>query len=132
MEPERANTWGFGSGATAPVTSYPGGASVSGIQQLIGNVWEWTSGPFGRAEDPSLLLPVPMKNIRGGSFTTYFENEANAQFQSGENPLERKHNIGFRLALGTCDLAPQAADLLMAGSVPQQASAPVEHEEVAV
>ena len=57
-----------------------------------------------------------MKSIRGGAFDTYFENQATCQFQSGESPLSRKHNIGFRLALGACDLAPQATELLVAGA----------------
>ena len=45
-----------------------------------------------------------MKSIRGGAFDTYFDNQATCQFQSGESPLARKHNIGFRLAVGVCDL----------------------------
>ena len=65
---------------------------------------------------PALALPVPMKSIRGGAFDTYFESQATCQFQSGENPLSRKHNIGFRLALGACDLAPQATALLLHGT----------------
>jgi iron(II)-dependent oxidoreductase len=128
MEAHRANIWGFGSDMTEPVDDYQEGTSVGEIYQLIGNVWEWTSGPFGRADDPSLLLPVPMKSIRGGAFDTYFENEATCQYQSGENPLGRKHNIGIRLAIGACDLAPQAADLLLAGVLPQEAHESAEEE----
>jgi iron(II)-dependent oxidoreductase len=51
----------------------------------------------------------PLKNIRGGAFDTYFENQATCQFASGEAPLARKHNIGFRCVLGTCDLAANPA-----------------------
>ena len=51
----------------------------------------------------------PLKNIRGGAFDTYFENQATCQFASGEVPLARKHNIGFRCVLGTCDLAVDPA-----------------------
>ena len=46
-----------------------------------------------------------MKSIRGGAFDTYFESQATSQFQSGENPLLRRHNIGFRCVVGACDLA---------------------------
>jgi iron(II)-dependent oxidoreductase len=128
MESQRANIWGFGDDRPAPVDAYQEGMSVGGIYQLIGNVWEWTSGPFGRVDDASLLLSVPMRSIRGGAFDTYFENEATCQYQSGDNTLGRKHNIGIRLALGACDLAPQAADLLLAGVLPQEADEPAEEE----
>ncbi|OHB78923.1 MAG: hypothetical protein A2W31_10600 [Planctomycetes bacterium RBG_16_64_10] len=116
FEGHRANLWGSGQHATEPVDRYAEGVSVGGVHQLIGNVWEWTSGAYGRAEDTALALPVPMKSIRGGAFDTYFESQATCQFQSGENPLSRKHNIGFRLALGACDLAPQATALLLHGT----------------
>ena len=46
-----------------------------------------------------------MKSIRGGAFDTYFDNQATCQFQSGDSSLARKHNIGFRCALGVCDVA---------------------------
>jgi len=48
---------------------------------------------------------VLLKSIRGGAFDTYFENQANCQFASGENPISRKHNIGFRCALSVCDIS---------------------------
>ena len=47
-------------------------------------------------------------SIRGGAFDTYFENQATCHFQSGEHPLSRRRNIGFRLALPMSDL--EAAD----------------------
>jgi iron(II)-dependent oxidoreductase len=46
-----------------------------------------------------------MKTIRGGAFDTYFEQQACCSFRTGEIPLARKHNIGFRCALSTCDVA---------------------------
>ena len=107
MDRERCNLWGSGPDKVVAVGEFSSGVSVGGVYQLIGNVWEWTSGNFGAAESASqdLLLPVPMKSIRGGAFDTYFENQATCQFQSGDNPLSRKHNIGFRCALGMCDVA---------------------------
>ena len=50
------------------------------------------------------MLDTPLKSIRGGAFDTYFDNQAACQFQSGENPLSRRHNIGFRCAVGVGDL----------------------------
>ena len=46
-----------------------------------------------------------MKSLRGGAFDTYFDSQATCQFQSGDSPLARKRNIGFRLAVGLCDLS---------------------------
>jgi len=106
MDRARANLWGSGPEGICDVNQFAEGVSVGGVYQLIGNVWEWTSGSFRGVDHPSgdLTLPVPMKSIRGGAFDTYFDNQATCQFQSGENPLGRKHNIGFRCAVGVCDL----------------------------
>ena len=126
MERQRANLWNGESAQTVPVDEFAEGVSVGGVYQLIGNVWEWTAGNF-RAGDHiagRLELPAPMKNIRGGAFDTYFDNQATCQFQSSESPLGRRRNIGVRCAVGVSDLlftgqAPdgqqQAADLPSAG-----------------
>jgi gamma-glutamyl hercynylcysteine S-oxide synthase len=111
MDRSCANLWGSGSGCLAPVDQYPGGVSAGGVYQLIGNVWEWTASNYGGASLPADLLPMsglrvstPLRSIRGGAFDTYFDNQASCQFQSGENPLNRRNNIGFRCAVGVRDL----------------------------
>jgi gamma-glutamyl hercynylcysteine S-oxide synthase len=108
MDRERANLWTASVGHTVSVEEFADGVSVGGIYQLIGNVWEWTLGDFDAGYVDSTqedLEPSVLKNIRGGAFDTYFDNQATCQFSSGEHPLARKHNIGFRCVLGTCDLA---------------------------
>ena len=111
MDHGRCNVWGSGPCRTASVTQFSSGVSAGGVYQLIGNVWEWTSGDFEAVDaDGTLLeLPTPMKSIRGGAFDTYFDQQATCQFRSGENLLARKHNIGFRCALSVCDVAPPSA-----------------------
>jgi iron(II)-dependent oxidoreductase len=105
MDRAKANLWGSGPGRIVSVHAFAAGTSVGGVQQLVGNVWEWLSGAFAADDrDGSLRLPTPMKSIRGGAFDTYFDDQAACQFQSGENPLARRHNIGFRCAIGVCDL----------------------------
>jgi len=114
FDSRRANVWAARKGGPVAVDAYEVGVSVGGNHQLIGNVWEWTSSNFGDPDDYTLRLPVPMRSIRGGAFDTYFENQSTCHYQSGDSPLSRKHNIGFRLALGTCDVAPEA------GAVPYE------------
>ena len=73
---------------------------------MIGNVWEWMRGgfPLIDAGEGQWIFETPMKSIRGGAFDTYFDSQATCQFQSGEAAIARKHNIGFRCAVGVCDL----------------------------
>jgi gamma-glutamyl hercynylcysteine S-oxide synthase len=112
MDRQRANLWGSGAGRTVGVDQTPGGVSVGGVQQLIGNVWEWTADPFvldGAASDAHSSQPK-MKSIHGGAFDTYLDTQATCQFRSGDHALTRKHNIGFRCAIGMCDfMNPQGS-----------------------
>ena len=128
MDRRLVNLWGNGVNGTIPVTASPGSSSVGGVQQLIGNVWEWTSSTFGTWEPPGRKIEtaMPLKSIRGGAYDTYFDLQANCQFQSGESPLSRRHNIGFRCALGFCDVV-----ITQSSSEPEYPDAKIpEHEEV--
>jgi len=66
-----ANTQGARRGGPAPVGSYPRGNSALGIEDLIGNVWEWTRSPAtaypGGAAPPH---SAGMYVIRGGAYNT--------------------------------------------------------------
>lgn len=108
LERQRANLYNV-VGRPVPVRSFPAGASVGGALQMTGNVWEWTSGAFG-ALGGDYLLTAPLRNIRGGAFDTYFGTQATCQFRSGEDPLARKHNIGFRCVVSTGELTLAASD----------------------
>jgi formylglycine-generating enzyme required for sulfatase activity/tRNA A-37 threonylcarbamoyl transferase component Bud32 len=55
-------------GRVESVGSHPGGRTPEGIDDLIGNVWEWTSTPYsapGAASEPGLYV------IRGGAVNAY-------------------------------------------------------------
>ncbi|MBM4090632.1 MAG: formylglycine-generating enzyme family protein [Planctomycetes bacterium] len=113
MDRELARLWSHTARGTIDVRSLSGGVSVGGVYHLIGNVWEWTTSSFGVWDATARRLETltPMKSIRGGAFDTYFDTQATCQFQSGENPVNRKHNIGFRCALALCDvIATELAD----------------------
>jgi iron(II)-dependent oxidoreductase len=100
----RAHMYGSGHQAPVPVDEFPGGMSVGGIHQLVGNVWEWTASPLAEVADAGLHVSESIMSIRGGAFDTYFENQATCHFQSGEHALSRRRNIGLRLALPMSDL----------------------------
>ena len=68
----RANVASAKRNSIAPVGSFPLGATPGGVQDLIGNVWEWTSSPMiaylgGRPLADSLRRYLV---IRGGAFDT--------------------------------------------------------------
>jgi gamma-glutamyl hercynylcysteine S-oxide synthase len=107
----RANVWGAAGNATVPVDDFADGASVGGVYQLVGNVWEWTATQWGVWEPPSKRAETasPMRALRGGAFDTYFDCQAACQFQSGDDPLARRRNVGFRCALSWADVAPETS-----------------------
>ncbi len=112
LDRSRANLWGSGPNRIVAVTEFPASASVGGIYQMVGNVWEWSANDFHLSPHQTHGGDAPLKSIRGGAYDTYFDNQATCQFESGEYPLSRRHNIGFRCAIGTCDLVldlPQGA-----------------------
>ena len=84
------------SATDASNSSYASGASPYGALDMAGNAWEWVADYYNGDRTKRI--------IRGGAFDTYFETQVHTQFQSGENPLARKHNVGFRCALGFCDV----------------------------
>lgn len=104
MNRKIANVWGTGDETTCDVDDFADGVSVGGAFQLIGNIWEWTSSPYRLNSQADVKLNGPLVSIRGGAFDTYYDSQASCQFQSGDSPMARKHNIGFRCALGICDV----------------------------
>ncbi|TCJ99969.1 ergothioneine biosynthesis protein EgtB [Nocardia alba] len=90
----------------AEVGAYPAGASATGVQQLIGDVWEWCSSGFEaypgfRAfpyrEYSEVFLGGDYRILRGGSFGTD-EVACRATFRNWDHPIRRQIFAGFRLA----------------------------------
>ena len=74
---------------TAPVGSYPAGASPYGIQDMAGNVWEWTSDPF--PDNPDFVA------LRGGGWgnNPYC---LRVSYRHGNPPDIGLDMVGFRCA----------------------------------
>jgi formylglycine-generating enzyme required for sulfatase activity len=74
---------------------YPAGASVEGVCDLSGNVWEWCRNEYEnpkRTQDSGSELRV----VRGGSW--FFNSDfARAAFRYLNLPDSRNLDVGFRL-----------------------------------
>ena len=94
-EPGRANLAGTADGyaGTAPVGSFPRGASPYGILDLAGNVWEWT------ASKPPQPERGGMRVIRGGGFEAEPADELHTiAFENVRNRRYLSFDTGFRCA----------------------------------
>jgi iron(II)-dependent oxidoreductase len=90
----------------APVGAYPGGASAFGVEQMLGDVWEWTSSDFepypGFASFPykeysEVFYGSDYKVLRGGSWATH-PLVARTTFRNWDFPIRRQIFAGFRCA----------------------------------
>ena len=94
--------------APAPVGSYARGTSPLGCEQMLGDVWEWTSSDFqaypGFSAFPYAEYSTPFfgsqfKVLRGGSWATR-PSVARATFRNWDSPIKRQIFAGFRCARG--------------------------------
>jgi formylglycine-generating enzyme required for sulfatase activity len=96
---DRANYQGRG---TVPVGSFQCGECAHGLQDMSGNVWEWTRTPFhaGPHGAPASLNPEAdaLWVMRGGSFGDP-ERNVRAALRGGADPGARRPFIGFRVVL---------------------------------
>ncbi len=71
FDPKKANTGGSGLGDLAPVGSFPQGRSPYGVDDMAGNVWEWTADwyqPYPGGTFRSDAFGQKYKVLRGGSW----------------------------------------------------------------
>ncbi len=91
----------------APVGAFPKGASALGCEQMLGDVWEWTSSDFrpypGFVAYPYREYSEPFfgdqfKVLRGGSWATR-PGVARVSFRNWDSRLRRQIFAGFRCAV---------------------------------
>src|ERR1035441_7430041 len=85
----RANYNESGPQQATPVGLYPCGATPEGVEDMAGNVWEWTESWY----DPEKKFKV----LRGGSWRFNASN-LRASFRLNNVPEFRSKDIGFRVA----------------------------------
>jgi gamma-glutamyl hercynylcysteine S-oxide synthase len=111
--PQRANL-GHRAARPAPLGAYPAGASAYGVEQLIGDVWEWTASDFRGypgfrsfpyREYSEVFFGRDYKVLRGGSWATH-PSAVRTTFRNWDHPVRRQIFAGFRLAR---DAAPDDA-----------------------
>jgi formylglycine-generating enzyme required for sulfatase activity len=97
--PGRAATQEAGVGKEQPVGTYPQGGNRWGVQDLIGNVWEWTSSKASLYPSSPLKLPDVQKGwivARGGSYSSQ-ANKVSATMRDWFAPNYKNPVLGFRL-----------------------------------
>ena len=91
--------------STAPVGSYPDGASPFGALDMAGNVWEWTGdwyGPYAKAAEtnPHGANTGTSRISRGGGWASRGAHSARAADRNWLDPTARDCDLGFRCARG--------------------------------
>jgi iron(II)-dependent oxidoreductase len=90
----------------APVGAYPGGASAYGVEQMLGDVWEWTSSElepwpgftpmiYQRYSEP--FFGADYKVLRGGAWAVE-SAIVRPSFRNWDHPYRRQIFSGVRLA----------------------------------
>ncbi len=92
-----------GFATTAPVGSFPKGASPFGLQDVVGNVWEWVSdwyAPYGpeSMNDPKGPGEGTERVLRGGAWNGSDPAWVRPTYRFKSNPKLRSHGIGMRCA----------------------------------
>ena len=91
---------------TAPVGSFPAGRSRSGIDDVVGNVAEWTADYYApytsdvatTMKDPRGPNEGTTRVIRGGAWNAAYPEWARPTLRFSQAPTSRSHAIGFRCA----------------------------------
>ena len=99
----RCNTFETHMRRTTPVSVFPGGRTPdTGIYDLSGNIWEWTSSiykpyPYIPGDDREMPEDAEARRVlRGGSWGSS-QYSARAAARDGAHPSYRGNSLGFRV-----------------------------------
>jgi formylglycine-generating enzyme required for sulfatase activity len=112
---------------TAPVGTYPAGMSRYGVQDVVGNVWEWVAdwyAPYEAADQVEPKGPPEGENrvIRGGAWNGAYDSWVRPTFRYRDNPTKRSYGIGFRCAKSLEGATPPPASTVTPGGPAPPAS----------
>ena len=113
--------------STAPVGSFPAGKTKSGLFDMAGNVWEWTSDwyagyteaeqtdPTGATEEQARDVAMadrdspgtPKKVMRGGGYFGQFKSWCKPAMRYRQTSKARLHTLGFRCAMSLPGAKPK-------------------------
>ena len=105
FDPNKASNKETGIGTTSPVGVFPQGCSPNNVNDMCGNVWEWTRSlykeypydPNDGREEPTESLEV-LWTVRGGLFE-YEPNKTQCAYREKIRSEEGNFNDGFRVVL---------------------------------
>lgn len=104
VDESRANLFENSLWAPAPIGAYPAGQSVHDCQQLIGDVWQWTTSDYvpypgfkSEFDEYNDKWFVNQKVLRGGSFATP-QLHIRSTYRNFFHAHERWMTSGFRCA----------------------------------
>lgn len=105
-DPDRANCEGSEIGATNAAGCFAFGASVYGVEELGGGVWEWTRTLWGKehpydaqdGREKLMAIDIVSRVLRGGSFYAK-SSSVGCGVRSGSNPYSEDRSLGFRVVL---------------------------------
>jgi formylglycine-generating enzyme required for sulfatase activity len=88
---------------TAPVGSFPRGSSRYGMQDVVGNVWEWVADYYASYSDRESADPRGPDSgkehvIRGGGWNGSDPAWVRPTFRYKDDAEKKSHGIGFRCA----------------------------------
>ncbi|TXH69092.1 MAG: NACHT domain-containing protein [Lysobacteraceae bacterium] len=110
--PEREYPWGqawdpdhanveFSIGGPSAVGAFPKGGSPYGVEDLSGNVWEWTRSvyaPYPYSDSDASPDDSNTIVVRGGAWDLR-RDDARCAVRGGPRPGDRYSNLGFRVVL---------------------------------
>lgn len=99
FDKNKSNTKESGLSKATPVTQYPNGASLYGVVDMSGNVWEWCLTDYNNSQQKAQFENISSNSyrlLRGGSWSNS-NLSSRAASRNNSLPNYRRINCGFRI-----------------------------------